>query len=111
MNFLKFVRVRAKFTENNLSSKASQVALVVKNLPAKAGDVRDVGLTNQSWEDPLEEGIATHSRIPAWRIPWTEEPGMVQSVGSHKVGCNWSDLTHMHKTESGMGLGHEVHFS
>ena len=59
MNFLKFVRVRAKFTENNLSSKASQVALVVKNLPAKAGDVRDVGLTNQSWEDPLEEGIAT----------------------------------------------------
>ena len=48
MNFLKFVRVRAKFTENNLSSKASQVALVVKNLPAKAGDVRDVGLTNQS---------------------------------------------------------------
>ena len=37
------------------------------------------------WEDPLEEGIATHSRILAWRIPWTEEPGELQSTGSQKV--------------------------
>ena len=111
MNFLKFVKVRARFTENNLSSKTSQVALVVKNVPAKAGDIRDVGLTNRGQEDPLEEGVATHSRIPAWRIPRTEEPGALQSAGSHRVGCNWSDLTHMHKTESGTGLGHEVHLS
>ena len=33
------------------------------------------------WEDPLEEGMATHSRVLAWRIPWTEEPGGVQSIG------------------------------
>ena len=38
------------------------------------------------WEDPLEEGMATHSRILAWRIWWTEEPGRLQSMGSHSVG-------------------------
>ena len=38
------------------------------------------------WEDPLEEGIATHSSIPAWRIPWTEEPGRLQSIELHRVG-------------------------
>ena len=67
--------------------RASQVALVVKNLPANAGDtrnVRDTGLI-PGWEDPLEEGVATHSSILAWRIPWTEEPGGLQSMGSHTV--------------------------
>ena len=39
-----------------------------------------------SWEDPLEEEVATHSSIFAWRIPWTEEPGGLQSMGSQKVG-------------------------
>ena len=38
------------------------------------------------WEDPLEEGMATHSNILAWRIPWTEEPGRLQSRGPHRVG-------------------------
>ena len=57
---------------------ASQVALVVKNLPANSGDI--LGL-----EDPLEEGMATHSSILAWRIPWTEEPDGLQSMGSHRV--------------------------
>ena len=37
-------------------------------------------------EDSLEEGVATHSSILAWRIPWTEEPGKLQSIGSHRVG-------------------------
>ena len=46
--------------------QASQVALVVKNLPAHAGDIRDVTL---GWEAPLEEGTATHASILAWRIP------------------------------------------
>ena len=36
-------------------------------------------------EDPLEEGMATHSSVPAWRIPWTEEPGGLQPVGLHRV--------------------------
>ena len=52
---------------------------MVKNPPASAGDVRDVG-SIPGWEDPLEEGIATHSSILAWRIPWTEEPGRLQSL-------------------------------
>ena len=38
------------------------------------------------WEDPLEEGMATHSSTLAWRIPWTEEPGGLKSLGSHRVG-------------------------
>ena len=44
------------------------------------------------WEDPLEEGMATHSIILAWRMPWTEEPGQLQSVALHRVGHNRSDL-------------------
>ena len=43
-------------------------------------------------EDPLEEGMATHPSILAWRIPWTEEPGGLESTGSERVGHNWSDL-------------------
>ena len=56
---------------------------MVKNLPANA-DIRD----NQplGWEDPLEEGMVTHSSVLAWRIPWTEEPGGLQSMGSQRVG-------------------------
>ena len=53
---------------------ASQVAPVVKNPPASAGDVRDGGSTS-GLGDPLEEEVATHSSILAWRIPWTEEHG------------------------------------
>ena len=47
-------------------------------------------------EDPPEEAMATHSRIPAWRIPWTEEPGGLQSRGSQRVRHEWSDLACMH---------------
>ena len=49
-----------------------------------------------SREDPLEEEMATHSSILAWRIPWREEPGGLQSMGSQKVRHNWSGLAHMH---------------
>ena len=50
---------------------------MVKNLPAKQG----MWVRSLSQEDPPEEGMATHSSIPAWRIPWTEEPGGLQSMG------------------------------
>ena len=53
---------------------------MVKNLPANAGDVRE-GVQTLGWEDPLEEEMATHSSILAWRIPWTEEPDRLQSMG------------------------------
>ena len=54
-------------------SRASQVAVVNKP-PANAGDARDTGLI-PDWEDPVEEEMATHSSILAWKIPWAEEPG------------------------------------
>ena len=44
------------------------------------------------WEDPLEEDLETHSSLLAWRIPWTEEPGGLQSMGSQKIGHGCSDL-------------------
>ena len=66
-----------------LVSEASQVVLVVKNLPANARDIGDSGL-NPGWEDPLQKEMATDSSILAWRTPWTEEPGRLQSTGSQE---------------------------
>ena len=60
---------------------------MVKNSPANARDVRDTGLS-LVWEDPLEEAVANHSSILAWRIPWTEEPGLLQSMGSQRIRYN-----------------------
>ena len=63
---------------------ASPIAQTVKNLHALWETwVRSLGL-----EDPLEKGMATHSSILAWRIPWTEEPGGLQSMGSQRVGLD-----------------------
>ena len=61
------------------------VALVVKNLPANAGD-KDTRVRSLAWEDPLEKEMATPSSILAWRIPWTEESGGLQSEGLQRVG-------------------------
>ena len=47
--------------------------------------MRETWVQSLGWEDPLEEGMATHSSILAWRIPWTEEPGRLQSMGSQRV--------------------------
>ena len=60
------------------------MALVVKNLPANARDESDAGSIPPR-EEPLEEGMATYSSSLAWRIPWTEEPGGPQSMGSQRV--------------------------
>ena len=57
---------------------------VVKNLAA----MQETQALSLSWENPLEEEIATHSRILAWRILWTEEPGSLQSMESQRVGHN-----------------------
>ena len=63
------------------------MALVVRTLPANAGDARDTGSVPGP-RRPLEKETAAHSSIPAWRIPWTEEAGGLQSVGSQRVGHN-----------------------
>ena len=57
----------------------------VKNLPAMQ-ETQGMRVRSLSQEDPLEEGVATHSRILAWRIPWTEESGGLQSIGSQRAG-------------------------
>ena len=69
-------------------SWASLVAQLVKNLPA----MQETWVRSLGWEDPLEKGIATHSIILAWRIPWTEEPGGLQSTGSQKSQTGLSDF-------------------
>ena len=76
----------------------SQTTLVVKNLPASAGGVRDMGWPRVRRRP--EEEMATHFSVLAWRIPWTEEPGGLQSIGSQRVRHNWSGLSHMHEVIS-----------
>ena len=66
---------------------SSLVAQRVKNLPA----VRDTPVESLGQEDPLEEGMATHSSILAWRLPWTEEPGGLHSMRSQKSRTQLSD--------------------
>ena len=66
---------------------ASQVAPLVKNLPAMQ-ESQETWIQSPSWEDSLEEIMATYSSILAWRIPWTEEPGELQSMGSHRIRHN-----------------------
>ena len=67
-----------------MHARASQVALVVKNLPANAGEVMWVRSLGE--EDPQEDGMATHSSILSWRIPWTEESGRLWSIELQRVG-------------------------
>ena len=59
---------------------------MVKNLPANTG--KEMRVQSLGCKDPLEEGMATHSRILAWRISWTEEPCGLQSMGSQRVRHN-----------------------
>ena len=61
---------------------ASLVAQMVKNLPV----MQEIWIQFLGWEVPLEKEMATHSSILAWRIPWTEQPGELQSMGLQRVG-------------------------
>ena len=64
------------------SCRVSLVAQRLKHLPA----MRETWVQSLGWEDPLEKEMATHSSVLVWRIPWTEEPGGLQSMGSQRVG-------------------------
>ena len=63
---------------------AALVAQAVKNLPA----MQETWVQSLGWEDPLEKGMATHSSILAWEIPWTDEPSRLQPMGLQRVGHN-----------------------
>ena len=85
------ILVKGEFMQSNLlckgfSARASLVALKSKHLPPMwETQVRSLGR-----EDTLEMEMVTHSSILAWRIPWTEEPGRLQSTGSQRVGHNFT---------------------
>jgi len=81
---LPFVAVRGRgflTVVDSLVVEASLVAQMVKNLLA----MQETHIRSMCQEDPLEEGMATHSSTLAWRIPWTEEPGRIQPIGLHRV--------------------------
>ena len=69
--------------------RVSLEAQMVENLPV----MQETWVRSPSWEDPLEKGIATHSSILAWRIPWTEEPSGLQSMELQRVGHDRSTNT------------------
>ena len=73
----------------------SHVAQWVKNLPVMQ-EPQETGVQSLGQEDPLEAGVATHSGILAWRIPWTEEPGGLWFIGSQRVEHAWSDWASTH---------------
>ena len=82
--------------------RASLVAQTVKNLPAKKKKKKNLPAMRGTWvrslgqEDPLEKEMATRSSILAWRIPWTEKPGGLQSTGSQRVGHDWATSLYIH---------------
>ena len=72
------------FKEFNLRYRASLVAQRLKRLPA----MQEIWVRSLGQKDPLKKEMATHSSVLAWRVPWTEEPGGLQSMGSQRVGHN-----------------------
>ena len=81
---------RRNLTGNYCTEGAFLVAQTVKNLPA----MQETGVQSLGQEDPLEKRMGTHSSILAWRIPWTEEPGRLSSIGSQRVGLYLRDITY-----------------
>ena len=86
----------------------------VKN-PSAMQELQETQVWSLDWEDPLQKGMATHSSILAWEIPWTEEPGGLQSMGSESdtterpsvyTHTPWSHKTVMHKCMATAGFGH-----
>ena len=76
---------------STLAPLASLVAQRIKHLPA----LQETWVRSLGWEDPLEKEMAIHSSILAWRIPWTEEPGGLQSTGSQRVRHDWATSLHL----------------
>ena len=66
------------------------MAQMVKRLPT----MRETWIQSLGQEDSLEKEMATHSSIHAWKIPWTKDPGGLQSMGSQRVGHNWATSLH-----------------
>ena len=83
MDVLSVVRMltKAHALDGALNNQSPLVAQTVKSLPA----MRETHVRSLGQESPLEKGMATHSSVLAWQIPWTEEPGGLQSTGSQRI--------------------------
>ena len=79
---------------------------MVKNLPA----MQETRVLSLGWEIPLEEGMAIHSSIIAWRIPWTEKPGELQSLGSQRIGHDRVTKTHTRRHNKNSGSSDRFYF-
>ena len=90
-------KYRHKFVEAPNYQGASLVAQTVKNPPA----MRETWVQSLGWEDPLKEGMATHSSILAWKIPWTEEPGGLQSMAPSRGSSQPRDQTQVSRIAGG----------
>ena len=90
--FLEFSQIHVHW----MSIWASLVVQRVKHLLA----LRETWVGSLGWADPLEKAMATHSSTLAWRIPWTEKPGRLQSMGSQRVGHDWATSLHFMSIES-----------
>ena len=64
------------------------MAFLVPQMVKNPSAMQETWVQSLGWEDALEKAMATHSSIPVWRIPWTEEPGGLQSMGSQSIGHN-----------------------
>ena len=82
--------------------RASLVAQRLKGLPA----MQETWVQSLGREDPLEKEMATHSSILAWRIPWMEKPGVLQSTGSQRVGHDWTTSLHLPSSHFTCHLNH-----
>ena len=80
-----FIKLCGSHFNSGNETKGFPGALVVKNPPADAGDT-EIRVQSLGRDDPPEEEMATHSSVLAWKMPWTEEPGGLQAVGSQRVG-------------------------
>ena len=90
--WINYICIKIKKKKRTISSGHSDIQLgaslvaQMKHLPA----MRETQVWSLGWEDPLEKEMATHSTILAWKIPWTEESGRLQSMRSQRVGHNWA---------------------
>ena len=88
-----------KFNQEVQAGEMGFPGSTIRKEPACNEGDNEMWLWSPGWEDSREEGLETHFSILAWRIPWMEEPGGLQSIGSQKVRHNWNDLAYMHRPE------------
>ena len=98
------IRMMGIWFQQGIPSGASQMTLVVKNLPANAGDIRDVGSIPGSGRSP-GGGLDNSLQYSCWRIPWTEEPVGLQSIGSQKSQTQLKRLSWHACTHTGIPCG------